>query len=103
MAVAILAPRRRALELYPRPQGGQSVRRSRGPEGRLARRSDGAGDRHLRAGSSLEGKTDLRDQIDQAPGAEAAAGSRLWPGQEIVGQDPDLGIGLRPDAAAADE
>ncbi len=47
LAVAVLARRRFALERYPRAQGGQSLHRSRSAEGRPARGSDGAGDRHL--------------------------------------------------------
>ena len=63
LAVAVLAHRRLALERHPRPQGGQSVHRSRRPEGRPARRPDGAGDRHLRARSSLARQADLPDQV----------------------------------------
>ena len=103
LAVAVLAGRRLALERHSRSQGRQSLRRSRRPEGRLARRPDGAGDRHLRARSSLARQADLRDQVRQAGRAEADAGSRLWSEQEIDGQGPDLGVGIGPDAAVADE
>jgi peptide/nickel transport system substrate-binding protein len=77
LAVAVLARRRLAVERHPRPQGGQSLRRPRRPEGRPARRPDGAGDRHLRAGPSLARQADLPDQVRQAGGAEADAGGRL--------------------------
>ena len=63
LAVAVLAHRRLALERHPRPQGGQSLHRSRRPQGRPARRPDGAGDRHLRARPSLARQADLRDQV----------------------------------------
>ena len=49
LAVAVLARRGLAVERHSRSQGGQSLRRSRGPQGRPARGPDGAGDRHLRA------------------------------------------------------
>ena len=98
LAVAVLARRGLALERHPRPQGRQSLHRSRRPEGRPARRPDGAGDRHLRAGPSLARQADLPDQIRQAGRAEADAGGGLRPEQEIDGQDPDLGVGLGPDA-----
>ena len=63
LAVAVLARRGLALERYPRSQGGQSLHRSRRPEGRPAGRPDGAGDRHLRARSSLARQADLPDQV----------------------------------------
>ena len=65
--------------------------------------SDGAGDRHLRAGSSLARQPDFPDQVRQAGGAETDAGGGIWSEQAFGGQGPDLGVGLRPDAAAADE
>ena len=77
LAVAVLAARRLALERHPRPQGGQSLHRSRRPEGRPARRPDGAGDRHLRARPSLARQSDLPDQVRQAGRAEADAGGGL--------------------------
>ena len=74
-----------------------------GHEGRPARRPDGAGDRHLRARSSLARQAEIPDQVRSGGGAEADEGSRLRPEQEADGEDADLGVGLRPDAAAADE
>src|SRR5258705_4991320 len=97
LAVAVLARRRFAMERYSRPQGGQSLRRSRGPEGRLARRSDGAGDRHLRARPSVAGETDLRDQVLQGRGAETDAGSWIPSEQENDRAEPELGGWLLAD------
>ena len=77
LALAVLARRRFALERHPGPQGGQSLHRPRGPQGRPARRPDGAGDRHLRTRPSLARQAELRDQVRQARGAEADAGSRI--------------------------
>ena len=63
LAVAVLAHRRLAVERHPRPQGGQSLHRSRRPERRPARGPDGAGDRHVRARPSLARQADLPDQV----------------------------------------
>ena len=55
------------------------------------------------ARQSVVRPSDLRGQIRSGGGQEAAGRSRLRPGQAGQRQDPDLGLGLGPDAAAADE
>ena len=61
------------------------------------------GDRHVRAGSSVARQPEVPDQVRSGRSQEADDGSRLLGDQEAEGEDADLGLGLRPDAAAADE
>ena len=103
LAVAVQPHRGLALERHPRAQGRQPLRRPRRHEGRSARRPDGAGDRHLRARPSVARQSEIPDQVRSERGAQADGRSRLLEGQAAQGEDPDLGLGLRPDAAAADE
>ena len=103
VAVAVQPHRGLAVERPPRPQGRESLRRSQRHEGRPARRPDGVGDRHVRAGSSVARQSEVPDQVRSGRSQEADDGSRLLGDQEAEGEDADLGLGLRPDAPAADE
>ena len=84
LAVAVLAHRRLAVERHPRPQGGQSLHRSRRPQGRPARRPDGAGDRHLRARPSLARQADLPDQVRQGRAQKLMQEAGFGPSKKLT-------------------
>ena len=62
LAVAVQPDRGLALERSARAQGRQPVCRPQCHEGRPARRPDGGGDRHVRAGPSVARKSEVPDQ-----------------------------------------
>src|SRR6478752_3341762 len=78
LAMAVLARRRLALERYSRPQGGQSLRRSRWPQGRLARRSKVPATGTFEPGHPWRGKPTFEIKYDkpaaQKPMQEAGYG-----------------------------
>ncbi len=103
VAVAVQPHRGLALERPARAQGREPVHRPQRHEGRPARRPDGVGDRHVRARPSVARQSEIPDQVRSGGSQEADDGSRLLGDQEAEGEDADLGVRLRPDAAAADE